>query len=239
MDVKSSQTASTFNWMITVFCVAALIVVLGVCIYSNSSLFAGVSEQGVHLKEIAQDSNETSGKKFETIIRKPLGPPVIHLDLPGLSENEKTVACSTCHSTREANFKTRKSDDLLSFHQDMPFSHGSLSCYSCHNPNDADTLRLADTTVVEYANVMDLCSQCHSRQAMDYKHGAHGGMQGYWDLSRGSRTRNNCVDCHDPHVPQFPKMKPTFKPRDRFLSPHSSHEETSDTHSNKSGADNE
>jgi hypothetical protein len=64
--------------------------------------------------------------------------------------------------------------------------------------------------------VMDLCGQCHGPQARDYAHGAHGGMTGYWDLSRGPRERNNCIDCHDPHAPAFPKVRPVFAPKDRF-----------------------
>jgi predicted CXXCH cytochrome family protein len=101
----------------------------------------------------------------------------------------------------------------------MPLAHGMLACYSCHNPDDADALRLADGTSVAYPDVMTLCAQCHGTQARDYEHGAHGGMNGYWDLTRGPRTRNNCIDCHDPHSPEFPSMQPTFKPRDRFLDP--------------------
>ncbi|MCA9290696.1 MAG: hypothetical protein KDA25_06185, partial [Phycisphaerales bacterium] len=101
----------------------------------------------------------------------------------------------------------------------MSFVHGDLACYSCHNPDDANTLRRADQTTVAYPDVKTLCAQCHGAKARDYDHGAHGGMNGYWDLTRGPRTRNTCIDCHDPHVPKFPMMIPTFKPRDRFLTP--------------------
>ncbi|MFT7633353.1 MAG: formate-dependent nitrite reductase cytochrome c552 subunit, partial [Mariniblastus sp.] len=74
-----------------------------------------------------------------------------------------------------------------------------------------------DGTKVEFTDVMTLCAQCHGPQMTDYEHGAHGGMNGHWDLNRGPQTKNNCVDCHQPHAPKFPKMQPTFKPRDRFL----------------------
>lgn len=128
-----------------------------------------------------------------------------------------TVSCNTCHSTRLADTSNRSPADLDEFHQGLSFSHNQLSCLSCHNPQDYDSLRLADGTSVPYEEVMTLCAQCHGPQTRDYKHGTHGGMTGYWDLNRGPRQRNNCVDCHHPHTPQFPKMKPTFKPRDRFL----------------------
>jgi hypothetical protein len=63
---------------------------------------------------------------------------------------------------------------------------------------------------------MTLCAQCHSAQAAAFAVGAHGGMQGFWDLSRGPQTKHNCIDCHDPHAPQFPRMVVDFKPIDRF-----------------------
>jgi formate-dependent nitrite reductase cytochrome c552 subunit len=64
---------------------------------------------------------------------------------------------------------------------------------------------------------MRLCAQCHGPQYRDYKRGSHGGMTGHWDLSRGERTRNNCVDCHDPHAPAYPGTTPVLPPRDRYL----------------------
>ena len=101
----------------------------------------------------------------------------------------------------------------------MTFDHGSIACYACHNPHDSDALRLADGSSVAYENVITLCSQCHSKQAESFAHGAHGGMNGHWDLSRGPQMKNNCIDCHDPHVPKYPKMIVGFKPKDRFNEP--------------------
>ncbi len=155
--------------------------------------------------------------KFQIIIRKPDGPPRIDLGMIDSNGEPVTGACSTCHTTRPADQANRSVADLTEFHQELTFTHGNVSCLSCHNPENYDTLRLADGSAVEYAEVMTLCAQCHGPQTRDYHHGAHGGMNGYWDLSLGPRTRNNCVDCHAPHAPSFPAMQPTFKPRDRFL----------------------
>ncbi len=153
----------------------------------------------------------------EVTIRKPAGPPRVELGVVDAHGNQVTAACSTCHATRPPNVNNRTTASLNEFHQNVTVSHGSVSCLSCHNPGDYDTLHLADGRTVEFTNVMTLCAQCHGPQTRDYQHGAHGGMTGHWDLSRGPRMRNNCVDCHDPHSPGFPAMKPTFKPRDRFL----------------------
>lgn len=78
-------------------------------------------------------------------------------------------------------------------------------------------LHLATGEQVPMLQAIRLCAQCHGTQWRDYQRGAHGGMFGYWDLSRGSRTRNHCVDCHDPHTPKFVGGRPVLPPRDRFL----------------------
>jgi Doubled CXXCH motif (Paired_CXXCH_1) len=153
------------------------------------------------------------------IIRKPSGPPRIELVGNDPQGRTGSVACSTCHAVRQANLENKSAATLDEFHQGMTFSHGSITCYACHNPNDSDALRQADGSSVNYENVMALCSQCHSKQAESFAHGAHGGMNGHWDLSRGPQIKNNCIDCHDPHVPEYPKMIVGFKPKDRFNEP--------------------
>jgi hypothetical protein len=128
------------------------------------------------------------------------------------------IPCAQCHETRTAPETPPEARDIEEVHRGMQLDHGGLSCFACHEPTDSyRTLKLADGTPVAYERVMTLCSQCHGPQRADYDHGAHGGMTGYWDLSRGPRVKNACTVCHDPHSPRFPSMRPTFKPRDRFL----------------------
>ena len=156
-------------------------------------------------------------RRFPIVIRKPSGPPRVETAVRDAQGTLVTVACATCHATRPPNQENRSVKELDEFHSGMAFSHGTVSCLSCHNPDDYDSLKLADGRRVEFTDVMKLCGQCHGPQMKDYEHGAHGGMNGHWDLTRGPQVKNNCVDCHNPHSPQFPKMRPTFKPRDRFL----------------------
>ncbi len=160
---------------------------------------------------------ETNPKTFPVIIRKPDGPPRVLTGLNDIHGQPVTVACTSCHATREPNFENKSVADLNEFHGSLAFSHGTVSCLSCHSSTDYDALKLADGTRVEITDVMTLCAQCHGPQMRDYQHGAHGGFSGHWDLTRGPQKKNNCIDCHNPHSPQFPKMQPTFKPRDRFL----------------------
>lgn len=165
-------------------------------------------------------------------VHRPAGPPRVLLAADGPDGQPLTAACSTCHATRVPD-RTNRAADLDQFHQGLQFRHGDSSCFACHDERDYDALKLADGTRLEYADVMTLCSQCHGPQAKDYERGAHGGMTGYWDLRRGPRVRNNCVDCHDPHAPRFPPMVPTFKPKDRFLDPPAP--ESADAHRSQEG----
>lgn len=129
------------------------------------------------------------------------------------------ASCVSCHATRPPNPGNHLAADLDEFHQGLTVQHGSLSCLSCHNSDDYSTLRLADGKKVGFSDVMSLCAQCHGPQFRDYQHGSHGGMTGYWDLKRGPRQRNNCIDCHDPHAPAYTGVHPAPGPRDRFLTP--------------------
>ncbi len=154
--------------------------------------------------------------KHPVHIRTPKGPPTVktaHADANGIVAE---VRCNTCHANRTPNPSAQAGADLKDFHQGLKVQHGQVTCLSCHHADDYESLRLADGRKIGFPQVIDLCSQCHGPQARDYAHGAHGGMNGYWDLSRGPRQRNTCTDCHDPHSPAFPKVRPVFAPKDRF-----------------------
>ena len=127
------------------------------------------------------------------------------------------VPCGTCHRTRPSDRTTHSADALDEFHGELVYAHGEQTCISCHEPGGYDRLRLADGTSIAFEDVMRLCRQCHGTQARDYDAGSHGGWTGHWDLLSGPRTRNHCVDCHDPHSPAFPRMIPAPRSIDRFL----------------------
>ena len=167
----------------------------------------------------AADRSRTDATRFPVHINRPDAPPALGTDQVDVRGTTVTINCSTCHTIREPNPENGATEDLDEFHQGLTVKHGTLRCLSCHNPGDYDTLRLADGSPLRFEQVMTLCGQCHGPQWRDFQHGAHGGMSGYWDMTRGPRYRNNCIDCHDPHAPAFPMMQPTFKPIDRFLEP--------------------
>lgn len=168
---------------------------------------------------------------------KPAFPGVVETHVPealtGLASgvvdprgNQAPIACTTCHEIRdEPHALPQRAEDLGGPHAGLVYRHGDLPCASCHHPERYDQLRLADGTGIALTEAMQLCAQCHGPQARDYRGGSHGGMRGHWDLSRGSRIRNHCVDCHDSHAPAFPQVQPAPPPRDRFLAtPGDTHE---------------
>ncbi len=127
-----------------------------------------------------------------------------------------TIACATCHATKTPDATTRQSSDLDLFHQGLEFEHGGLTCLACHDTSDYDRLKLASGRPVAFEDRQQLCEQCHGLKARDYANGAHGGMNGYWDLTRGARTKNACTHCHDPHAPKVSPMRRTFWTIDRL-----------------------
>jgi hypothetical protein len=154
---------------------------------------------------------------FPTVVHEPTAYGVLASPLVVGDEKRDVPAgtrCETCHD--QAPDPTWQPAPGERFHTNIEVEHGELSCAQCH---DAGTrgLHLADDTQVPWVEVIRLCGQCHGTQKRDFDHGAHGGMNGSWDLRQGPRERNTCVDCHPPHAPAYGKRKPVFPPRDRFL----------------------
>lgn len=106
---------------------------------------------------------------------------------------------------------------LEGFHAGVELDHGNNTCRTCHNPPTFESFRLANGGTVGYANAMALCTQCHGQIRIDYDKGVHGGMNGYWDLHRGPRQRNHCLDCHNAHRPAVPMVTPAPYPKYRFV----------------------
>lgn len=155
--------------------------------------------------------------KFPVTFTPRTGAPRIVVGSHPISGEPLTASCTTCHATREPDASHGAGNLPKAFHQGLKFNHDHLACLACHDGKNYDQLHLASGQGVAFDSAMQLCAQCHSKQKEAFDHGAHGGMNGYWDLSRGPRTRHACMDCHDPHAPAFPHMQPSFKPHDRFL----------------------
>lgn len=157
----------------------------------------------------------------------PLHPVTIHepttlglADVPALTDGRGApvgVRCATCHGPTPDEAWVAREDAPEDLHAAITVRHGTLTCAHCHDVDDPTQLHLADGSPLELGDAMTLCAQCHGVQHRDYRRGSHGGMTGHWDLRRGGRDRNHCVDCHAPHDPAYGQVMPVHPPRDRFL----------------------
>lgn len=182
----------------------------------------GCGEDQVRAKQ-----RQTTEQRFATSIHVPSDLTSIPTDVEGPTGTVARVRCATCHQMIDTGQLAERPDQLKSFHQGLSVSHGNLSCASCHDPEVPTNFRLADGSSHQMDEALMLCSQCHGPKRKAYDHGAHGGMNGHWDLSRGPRTRNHCVDCHNPHTPQIPEVWPVLPPHDRGALPNFASREAS------------
>lgn len=140
----------------------------------------------------------------------------LEVQAPHSPQGVARIACATCHGIAGDKAALPTSTAQMGvMHRGLTVKHGDLACAACHDKNEVQLLHLADGTTVPMEDAIQLCGQCHGTQLRDYRHGAHGGMRGYWDEERGERQRNHCVDCHAPHAPAIGQFTPLPPPIDR------------------------
>jgi hypothetical protein len=118
--------------------------------------------------------------------------------------------CSQCHNNQSVS--VAQAAEIA--HGDIILDHGGrekpLSCFTCHNLEDRDSLETEAGVKVDMDHSYQMCAQCHFRQKKDWVGGAHGKRVSYW---AGQRVVTNCVSCHNPHSPRFEKRWPvTYSP---------------------------
>ncbi len=118
--------------------------------------------------------------------------------------------CSQCHNNKPV--RVARAAEMA--HGEIVLVHGSqtrpLSCYTCHNKEERDSLVTEQGIEVDMDHSYQLCGQCHFRQKKDWAGGAHGKRISYW---AGQRVVQNCTACHNPHSPRFEKRWPkTYSP---------------------------
>jgi len=204
-----SSTVNAAKTLLMAVPAGALCVVVGWWILQRTFSQTSRSEQPV-----ITTSEPATPTKYPVLVHPGPETPQVVAMLGG-EASPALISCSTCHATRPPDLSTVSATQLVDFHQGLYYAHGSLSCLSCHNADNYDTLRKADGSAVEYPQTVQLCAQCHGPQYRDYTHYSHGGMTGHWDLTSGPRERNTCTDCHDPHQPAYPRVQPVFPPQDR------------------------
>jgi hypothetical protein len=128
----------------------------------------------------------------------------------GLHRDGDVYECSMCHDGYRDDPEI---DPLGDEHSDIVFEHGlERRCLDCHNPTNSDVYLNHDGTEIAGDGSTLLCAKCHGVTFRDWKAGVHGRRSGYWDAAFGSRLNLDCIQCHDPHRPRFPQMKPDPAP---------------------------
>ncbi|MCA8959520.1 MAG: hypothetical protein KDC38_03355 [Planctomycetes bacterium] len=127
-------------------------------------------------------------------------------DPPRIHINGFDRTCMECHRTFPSNPDSSKK---LMQHTDIVVDHGPHGdCLACHHREDRDKLAGLDGRPIPFSQTTAFCAECHERVFHEWVRGSHGRSNGYWDETRGERTRLTCTQCHDPHRPKHPAMDP-------------------------------
>lgn len=144
-------------------------------------------------------------------------------DPPVMTNGAVTQRCNDCHTLFEAE---REPGRELVQHTDIQLRHGSNdSCLNCHDQGDREKLSIRNGDPVGFADVAQLCAECHGPVYRDWLKGAHGKTLGAWDPTNAASVRLTCSQCHDPHNPAYAPMAPlpgpnTLRMGDPNANPH-------------------
>jgi len=133
---------------------------------------------------------------------------------------EFSQTCSECHE-KDLKSKPKKSHLPFGAHKDMFFTHGlNLRCMNCHHADYPDTFTGHDGSVIPKDKPVLLCRKCHGVTYRDWKVGIHGRINSFCNAELGPSTNLACNQCHNPHHPKFPALKPMAPPTRPVAQPH-------------------
>lgn len=114
--------------------------------------------------------------------------------------------CARCHDKPLAPLKQAKP----AAHWEIKLNHAPsvvTECKTCHSESQMESLRLLNGKEIGFDAGHDLCAQCHSRQAADWRGGAHGKRTSGW---ASERRVLSCAGCHNPHQPKLSPRWPAL-----------------------------
>jgi hypothetical protein len=139
-------------------------------------------------------------------------PPIASGKVSVVSRSDRipTYPCSRCH---DEDLVPNPNERELELHGPIHLHHMQTDrwCYTCHNIDDIDELRLPNGKLVAFDDSSELCGSCHGEKHRDWKLDIHGLTTGFWN---GPKSKRACTSCHSPHEPAFQPMKP-MPPPDR------------------------
>jgi len=147
---------------------------------------------------------------------------VAPFDVVPSKRDEEMHPCSNCHQWATSNPEPRK---LKPPHENFELQHGlhgkgQFWCFTCHDMDNGGGLKTLEGTPVDFSDAYIVCSQCHSQQARDWQHGAHGKRVGNW---QGQRQVLSCTACHYQHRPALKPREPKAGPVMRAGLPRPAH----------------
>lgn len=130
--------------------------------------------------------------------------------------------CYACHEKGKPpplRFDTNHNNQIIvpqEHASSIVMGHGSHDrnnlCFNCHDEHNLELLQTRDRRELKLYESTPLCGSCHGPTYRDWEAGVHGRTGGYWNEALGVRTRQNCVDCHNPHKPKIPGREPAPPP---------------------------
>jgi hypothetical protein len=157
-----------------------------------------------------------------------------YADLIRDKEDLSDFDCYTCHEKGKPPPLRFDANHILVVpkeHSDIVMGHGRHNrnnlCFNCHDENNLTQFQTRDGHELKLEDSVPLCGSCHGPTYRDWEAGVHGRTSGYWDRSKGPIDRKRCVNCHNPHAPDFPGRAPA--PGPHLL--HPVVETTADSHS--------
>ena len=118
--------------------------------------------------------------------------------------------CMECHHMLKARWHH---DRPLVEHRDLVLEHGNNRfCLNCHHATNRNAFVDYDGSEIAEQDVVLLCGKCHGPIYRDWKRGIHGRQTGSWQVPVADRERLRCIQCHDPHRPVFPALRPELGP---------------------------
>lgn len=142
-----------------------------------------------------------------------------YADLVAADEDVSYFDCYLCHDEEkkiELKFDDAGNIILPEEHEDIVMGHGTHGrnndCFHCHDQDKLTHLQARDGEPLPMDQSTQLCGSCHGPTMRDWIFGSHGRTSGYWDRRKGEVTKLDCVNCHDPHSPQFPSREPAPGP---------------------------
>ncbi len=132
------------------------------------------------------------------------GPPAVEVDprIPHLTR----YPCSKCHEKPLSVLKQTKP----AAHWEVKLQHAPntfTACTTCHSEAPTQSLKLMNGKEISFDESHLLCAQCHSRQAADWRGGAHGKRTSGW---ADQRRVLNCTGCHNSHQPRLAPRWPAI-----------------------------